>query len=60
MARTTFPETALVRLPAGTLDLIRVAAEQDSTTPAEVMRRALVSAVKAAASPQQAERHARQ
>jgi hypothetical protein len=59
MARTTFPEAALVRLPAGTLNLIRVAAEQDSTTPAEVMRRALVNAVKAAASPKQTERYAR-
>lgn len=55
MSRTTFPEAALVRLPAGTLDLVRLAAEQDSTTPAEIMRRAVVTAVKPAAPPKRPE-----
>jgi len=41
MSRTAFPETTIVRLPAGTLDLIRAAAENAGTTPAEVMRRAV-------------------
>ena len=45
MTRMTFPETALVRLPAGTMDLLRVAAEREGSTPAEVMRRAIVRAV---------------
>ena len=46
MARTTFPETTLVRLPPGTLELVRAAADRDATTPAEILRRAIMTAVK--------------
>ena len=45
MTRTTFPETALVRLPAGTLGLLREKAISEGTTPADLMRRAIVQAV---------------
>jgi hypothetical protein len=45
MTRTTFPETALVRLPAGTLALIREAANLKGTTLAEIMRQAVLHAV---------------
>ena len=46
MSRTAFPEVTLVRLPAGTLELVRATADHAGTTPAETMRRAILSAVK--------------
>ena len=43
--RMTFPETTMLKLPAGTLDRVHAAAEREGAKPAEIMRRAVVAAV---------------
>jgi hypothetical protein len=44
VARQVFPESTVVRLPAGTLALIRLAAVEGGTSPAEIMRQAIIRA----------------
>lgn len=51
MKRATFPEATIVRLPPGTLERVRQAAEQDGTTSAELMRQAIRRAIEKPASP---------
>lgn len=38
----TYAERTVIRLPAGTLDRVREQAERQRTSPAEVMRQAIV------------------
>jgi hypothetical protein len=57
MPRTIFPETTLVRLPVGTLAMIRALAEHDGTTPAEVMRRAIVHSAALGSAPAISQQH---
>jgi len=45
LKQATFPEATIVRLPPGTLERVRQAAEQDGTTSAELMRQAIRRAV---------------
>jgi len=52
---TIYPEVTKVRLPAGTLDLVRREAERQQTRPAEVMRRAIIAIAERSAAPRAAE-----
>lgn len=45
MSKTAFPERTLLRLPTGTLKAVRRAAIAGGTTPAELMRQAVLRAV---------------
>lgn len=45
---STYAEKTVIRMPAGTTDLIRRRAEVERTSPAEILRRAIDAYVKAA------------
>jgi predicted transcriptional regulator len=49
LKQTIFPEATIVRLPPGTLERVREAAEQSGTTSAELMRQAIRRAVEKSA-----------